>query len=131
MEPEGKHSGTAEGQPGKTIETASATTSPENSDSGNGAYVLVAVVLLVLLLLSSSVASCTSQLVEGYLPYSDGYPEAQPLEPDDGYGLGDGYGDGLGDGEGYGYGNSLGGEQADALAGALGIGTVLGGGLSA
>ncbi len=136
METDDKRARADEVQPGQTIETASATTSPDNTASGNGAYVLVATVLLALLLLSSSVASCAGRLAEEYLLYSDGCPEERLLVPGDGYdgvpgyGLDDGDGDGydgvpgygLGDGDGYGLGDGDGYGLGDAPADGLGAG---------
>jgi len=140
LETDDKRARADEVQPGQTIETASATTSPDNTASGNGAYVLVAAVLLALLLLSSSVASCTGRLAEEYLLYSDGCPEERLLVPGDGYdgvpgyglgdgdGLDDGYGLGGGDGYGPGDGYGLGDAPADGLGAGLPGAT---GGLSA
>lgn len=118
METDDKRARAGEVQPGQTIETASATTSPDNTASGNGAYILVAAVLLALLLLSSSVASCTGRLAEEYLLYSDGCPEERLLVPGDGYDGVPGYG--LGDGDGYGPGDGYG--LGDAPADGLGAG---------
>ena len=44
------------------IESASATTSPDNANSGNGAYVVFAVVAVLLLVLVSGLSSCASAL---------------------------------------------------------------------
>lgn len=44
------------------VESASATTSPDNSNSGPFAYILVACVAGVLLLLAASLASCASAI---------------------------------------------------------------------
>lgn len=44
------------------IESASATTSPENSDSGPAAYVIFGIVVALLALLSFSLSSCSSAL---------------------------------------------------------------------
>lgn len=44
------------------IESASATTSPENSDSGPAAYVILGIVVALLALLSFSLSSCSSAL---------------------------------------------------------------------
>lgn len=128
METDDKRGRADEVQPGQTIETASATTSPDNAASGNGAYVLVAAVLLALLLLSSSVASCAGRLAEEYLLYSDGYPEERLLVPGDGYDGVPGYGLGGGDGYGPGDGYGLGDAPADGLGAGLPGAT---GGLSA
>lgn len=124
METDDKRARADEVQPGQTIETASATTSPDNTASGNGAYVLVATVLLALLLLSSSVASCAGRLAEEYLLYSDGCPEERLLVPGDGYdgvpGYGLGGGNGLDDGYGYGLGDAPAGGLGAGLPGATG-----------
>lgn len=44
------------------IESASATTSPENARSGNGAYVIFAVVAVLLIALVSALSSCAGIL---------------------------------------------------------------------
>ena len=44
------------------IESASATTSPDNANSGNGAYVVFALVAVLLLVLVSGLSSCAGAL---------------------------------------------------------------------
>lgn len=67
--------------PVRIIEGPSATNSPDNSNSGNGAYVIFAVAVAVVVLLASSLGSCVAGIAElvtsdfapygGY--YGDGY----------------------------------------------------------
>ena len=42
------------------IETASATTSPDNANSGSRAYIITAVALLVFIILCTSICSCSA-----------------------------------------------------------------------
>ncbi|WP_077598060.1 hypothetical protein [Olsenella urininfantis] len=53
----------ADEAPEPVIESASATTSPDNMNSGNSAYVITAVGLGLVLLLCMGVAGCVSNLV--------------------------------------------------------------------
>ena len=46
------------------IESASATTSPDNANSGNGAYIVFALVAVLLLVLVSGLSSCASALTD-------------------------------------------------------------------
>lgn len=55
------------------IESASATTSPDNRNSGNGTYVITAMVLVVLFLLGSSLTSCAASLVSSAVRDPGGY----------------------------------------------------------
>ena len=54
--------GAAEKNVEPVIESASATTSPDNANSGNGAYVVFAVVAVLLLVLVTGLSSCASAL---------------------------------------------------------------------
>lgn len=83
------------GQPSpRVIETASATTSPDNANSGNTAYLIAAAGLVLAIMLSMSLGSCASAtmkslyyLVEDDLNY---YVEHQELlDPYDSYDLDD------------------------------------------
>lgn len=86
----------------RPIETASATTSPDNANSGPAAYVIAGVTLAFTMLVGFSVSSCASYVVEEALlasegawagapdPYLDGPRDPYGLEFDD-YGY-DGYG---------------------------------------
>lgn len=46
------------------IETASATTSPDNAHSGSTAYIIAAVVVGILLLITMSISSCVSNFAQ-------------------------------------------------------------------
>ncbi len=50
--------------PSNVIETASATTSPDNVNSGNRAYIIVAASLVGLMLLSTVMGGCVSMAVK-------------------------------------------------------------------
>lgn len=67
------------------IETASATTSPDNANSGNAAYLITVVALAVLLALSVGLSGCLGTLVGASL--AEEYASSDASTPD---GLGDG-----------------------------------------
>jgi hypothetical protein len=74
---------------GKPIETASATTSPDNSDSGNFAFVLTALTLIVTIILSV-VAGGVAAVVLGVAASSaNGTSTSMNLEMDGDIGSGD------------------------------------------
>lgn len=87
--------------PGPVIETASATTSPDNANSGSTVYIVAAVVSLLLIGMSVMLAQPVERLVERYAEeyyVSDGSVwdslESDPLDGEfeefDGYGRYDG-----------------------------------------
>ena len=89
------------------IETASATTSPDNPKSGKAAYVIVAIALVALVFLSSSITSCASQVIGYAIMSQEDYGYGLGDELDDFGDIGDGL-DGLGNdledyGDSYGY----------------------------
>ncbi len=49
-----------QGGPAHVIETASATTSPDNTNSGSRAYLIVGIALLVAMALSTAVGGCVA-----------------------------------------------------------------------
>ncbi|WP_058270273.1 hypothetical protein [Olsenella massiliensis] len=53
--------------PGPVIETASATTSPDNANSGSTAYIVAAIVSLLLIGMSVMLAQPVERLVERYV----------------------------------------------------------------
>ena len=64
---------TAEKDLEPVIESASATTSPDNARSGNAAYIVFVVVAAVLLVLVSGISSCASALSDAAWQSSSGY----------------------------------------------------------
>lgn len=73
------------------IETASATTSSENSKSGPVAYIIFGVTFGVLLLLSLVASGCTAYIVEQGLEYSYAGGESAPSYLYDDYYMDDYY----------------------------------------
>lgn len=78
MDRQSVHPGTEGGAAGKPaiIETASATTDPDNANSGNAAYAIAAIVVVVLLVIGSSLGSFLSTALS-YLASNDGYYEQE------------------------------------------------------
>ncbi|OFK24348.1 hypothetical protein [Olsenella sp. HMSC062G07] len=66
--------------PGPVIETASATTSPDNANSGSTVYIVAAIVSLLLIGMSVMLAQPVERLVESYAEeYYD--PDVVYLDP--------------------------------------------------
>ncbi len=53
-------------QPPRVIETASATTSPDNANSGNSAYLISAVALVVVMFFATSIGGCMSSAFKSF-----------------------------------------------------------------
>lgn len=98
--------------PQRSVETASATTSPDNSSSGRAAYLIAAAGLLLAIALSMGTVGLFSTLLRSVSYYLD----SSPYYLDDGYDYD--FDLDLGDGYDLGYGVGLDGHEARHGAGA-------------